>query len=115
MHNKIGSGMLICFSLHIPLILVNKIYEKGLIYLFKSVQTQKQEEMIYCACLDWKRRYRNFVEKKIIIARFHLLLLLKKKNKGLFDLPKSEVSFLSPLFLLKKISYELHINITYLD
>ena len=43
-HDKIGSVVLICFSLHnISLILVNKIYEKGFICLFKSVQTQKQE------------------------------------------------------------------------
>ena len=42
-HDIIGSEVLICFSLHISLILVNKIYEKGFIYLFKSVQTRKQE------------------------------------------------------------------------
>ena len=49
----------------------------------------------------------EILSRKKIIARFHLLLLLNK-NRGLFDLPNSEVSFLWPLFLLKKNCYEHH-------
>ena len=41
---KLGGGIhLFSISYLIHLILVNKIYEKGFIYLFKSVQTWKQK------------------------------------------------------------------------